>query len=116
MSKRASARKPKEPGKHIPAEKRVVETFFPIDGYELRRLEQSHPSSFNGWVRVRRYRITIEEIEEPDEVIAARIQELWDTCDNYHHVGPLRSAAARVGLKLEFPYGSKRPKAEPKSE
>lgn len=60
------------------------------------------PSCFNGIVNVRRYRITVELIEEPVEVIRERILKLWYTCDNWHHWDPLKRAAAEVGLALDM--------------
>lgn len=70
--------------------------------------KQLEPSSFNGDVRFRKYRITVEEIEEPNEVLAGRLQKLWDECDNYHHWTPLKEAAASIGYTLIGQVGSKK--------
>jgi len=78
----------------------TFETFKELSNYYLSELKDDEPSCFNGRVRVRKVRITIEEIEESDDVIAARIQALWDKCDNHHHWMPLKAAAEEVGLKL----------------
>lgn len=80
---------------------RVFETFRAIGAYEMGNLRQEDPSCFNGNVQVKRYRVTIEEIEEPDDVIAARIQKLWDECKNHHHWSPLQAVAKRHGLELK---------------
>lgn len=88
---------PKEEPKTI-----VFETFRKIGTYQIGGLKDENPSCFNGNVAVRRYRVTIEEIQEPDDVIRARIQELWDECNNHHHWGPLRAAAKQYGLELKF--------------
>jgi hypothetical protein len=86
---------------------KVVETFQEPSLYQFR--SQDEPSSFNGIVSVRRYRITIELVDEPDEVIAARIQKLWDKCANHHHWESLRAEAKRVGLVLDIgTFGKKR--------
>jgi len=80
----------------------IFETFRKIRDYEIGNLRQENPSSFNGSVSVKRYRVTIEEIEEPDDVIRERIQKLWDECKNHHHWGPLQAVAKRYGLELAF--------------
>ena len=66
----------------------TFETFQEIDGYAKTQLIQSDPSCFNGMVRVRKYKVTVELVEEPIEVIQARIQKMWDECKNHHHWGP----------------------------
>ena len=91
-------------------EKVEFETFCKISSYELRNLQFDEPSSFNGFVSVRKYKITIEEIAEPPEVIGERIQELWSQCDNHHQWDPLRVAAMKVGWELVGDPGSKREK------
>lgn len=78
----------------------VVETFREVGSWELGNMQRDHPSCFNGVVSVRKYRVTVEQIDEPVEVIRERIQALWDRCDNHHHYAPLKSAAAAVGLTL----------------
>ena len=79
----------------------TFETFREPTGYTVGSMTQKEPSCFNGIVSVYRYRVTIELIEEPTEVIAARIQKLWEECDNMHHFGPLRKAAEKIGLVLD---------------
>jgi hypothetical protein len=81
---------------------RVIETFRKIGQYELGNLTSDEPSCFNGRVSIHRYRVTVEKLEEPDEVLKERIQKLWDECDNSHHWGPLQDAAKGLGLKLDF--------------
>lgn len=81
---------------------RVIETFRAVGDYEAGNLKQDAPSCFNGIVRVKRYRITIEEIEEPNEVIKARIQQLCDESKNHHDWCPLQIAAHKYGLELKF--------------
>lgn len=76
------------------------ETFRNVGSYERDQLTDSVPSCFNGMVRVRRYRITIELIDEPVEVIHARLIEMWAAETNRHNWGPLRAEAARYGLDL----------------
>ena len=86
----------------------VIETFNPLESYVVNQLKQDKPSCWKGSVRVRLYRITVERVEESPEVIGQRIQDLWDACDNHHHVSPLRAAAKAIGLELKGTYGTKR--------
>ena len=76
------------------------ETFRDIGHFEITGLTQKEPSCFNGMVRVTKSRITIEEVEEPVEVIQARIQKMWDECKNSHHHQPLKAMAKKYGLEL----------------
>lgn len=66
------------------------------------------PACYNGNVQVRKFRVSIELVDEPAEVIAARIQALWDVSDNYHHLSPLNEAASAIGYVLQGSFGSKR--------
>lgn len=77
--------------------------------YGIRDLARHHaePSAFNGDVKVRRYRITVERVSTDDEERAA-VQRLWEECDNHHHWGPLQAAAARLGVELVGRPGAKR--------
>ena len=94
-------KKVKVKGPVAPEFPKVFETFTRVGDWEVRRLKQDSPSCFNGAVSVRRYRITIEKIEEPIEVLQARLQELWENCDNHHEWGSLKSEAARLGYELK---------------
>ena len=57
------------------------------------------PSVFNGSVYVRKYRITIELVDEPIEVIRERIQKLYDESRNYHDHEPLRREGKLYGME-----------------
>lgn len=59
------------------------------------------PQVGNGRVSVERFRITIEKVDEPPEVIHERIRKLWRTTSNHHHYDPLKHAAAKFGLDLD---------------
>ena len=76
------------------------ETFKTIGSYQQHNLEMKEPSCFNGTVEVRKYKVTVELVEETDEVIRERIQLMWDKIDNHHHRTPLRREAAKYGLNL----------------
>ena len=58
------------------------------------------PSSFNGIVSIRKFRVTIEKIDESVEVLSERLLDLWRHCDNHHERWPLDTAAKRLGVEL----------------
>ena len=74
------------------------ETFKIPNDFMIRNIEQDKPSCFNGKVSVRRYRIRIEEIDEPIEDIQARLIKLWENTTNHHHRQPLIAEAKKYGL------------------
>lgn len=82
---------------------KIIETFDPPGSYDLR--SQSEPSAFNGIVRVERFRITIEKIEEPIEVIGERLEKLWTNSNNHHHYYPIENKAASLGYELKGKFG-----------
>jgi len=88
----------------------VFATFKHIGQWQRERLTQKDPDCFNQVVSVKRYLITVAEIEEPIGVIQQRIRHLWEHSDNANDMGPLREAAAEVGLDLgtSTGWGSKR--------
>ncbi len=57
------------------------------------------PSCFNGDVRVVRYKITIEPVDEP-EAIKERLKLLWRSTNNWHHREPLLHEAKRRKVEL----------------
>jgi hypothetical protein len=85
----------------------TFETFKKFGSYECRSLTEGF-GCWNGEVSVRKYRVTIEPVEEPNEVVCARVQHLWDTSDNWHHSGPLQAAANSLGYVLQGQRGGKR--------
>lgn len=78
----------------------VFETFSKLNEYRLRDLMQEEPYCWNGMVAVNKYRVTIEVVEEPTDVVAERLRKLWRECDNMHDLGPLRAEAAQLGIEL----------------
>ncbi len=79
----------------------VIETFVPPNKYATESMERSTPHCLNGELFIRKYRVTVDIIEEPVRDIRARILYLWVTGDNIHHMQPLRDAANKYGLDLE---------------
>ena len=84
------------------------ETFRDIGPYEIGNLTREEPSCFNCIVSVRKYRVTIEPVTEPAEVICARLQHLWETSDNYHDHDPLMNLAAEYNYVFVGCRGEKR--------
>lgn len=110
MAKRS--RKPIAPPRPVPPDadevRREFVTFRPVDGYQIGQMEQAVPSSFNSMARVRKYRVTVELVDEPIETIRARIVDLWERCVNHHEWDSIRTEAARYDLDLTpFERGSK---------
>lgn len=86
------------------------ETFRRIGSYEQSNLLSKEPSCFNGNVNIRKYKITIEPVEESNEILAERLQKLWDECDNHHHWTPLENASKQIGYELKGYSGNARKK------
>ena len=77
------------------------ETFRTIRAHERVNFIQKYPSSFNREVRAIKYKITVEQIDEPLDVIQSRIQKLWNRCDNWRDKPPLLAAAKKYNMSLE---------------
>jgi hypothetical protein len=88
----------------------VFETFRKLGFYEVNDLTWEEPSCFNQTVRVHKYRVKVELVEEPVEVLHERLQRLWDHSDNFHDSDPLRAVAEELGYELQGSRGSKCPK------
>jgi hypothetical protein len=82
-----------------------IETFRDPRGYSLLQLVQKSPSCFNGIVSVYRWRVTVELIEEPVEVITERLEKLFRKADNSYHFEPLRKEARNLGYKFTGMFG-----------
>lgn len=89
--------------KEVGMTKQIIETFREVDNHELWRLKQEKPSLFNGICRVTKYRVTVEEVEEPDEVIKARILKLWEDKNPMGSMDrrAIRAAAKKYGVELK---------------
>jgi len=93
---------------HVASSTVSIETFRKIGSWELSNLTNKEPSCFNRDVSFKKWKVTIEPIEEPIEVYQERLQKLWDECDNHHNWQPLKSAADSIGYTLSGSAGSKR--------
>lgn len=91
---------------------KTIETFRQIGDYELNgySFQNDKPSCHNGNVSIKRYRVTVEIIEEPIEVYHERLEKLWLECDNHHHWAPLQQAAASLNYGFKGERGSQRKK------
>lgn len=81
--------KKKKPAK--PEYPKVIELFGVPWGIDTLAAGHTEPSYFNGVVTVERYRVTVEKLEEPVEVIQERIRQLWRSLTT-HNIWPLREA------------------------
>jgi hypothetical protein len=77
---------------------RVFETFREMSSYEISNITEDKPTCFNGYVSVRKYKITIELIDEPVEIIQDRIKELYNKSTNHHDWQPLQNEAKKYGM------------------
>lgn len=90
---------------------KMVETFDPPQNYQLDRMVlRTEPSAFNGIVKFKKYRIIVEEVVEPVEILQERLEKLWVESDNHHHWQPLTQAAISIGYTFKGQHGSQRPK------
>lgn len=63
--------------------KLVIETFRDFNSpYFINQLKDEEPSFVNN-LRIKKYRVTIEEIEEPKEVYIERLEALLKDCRGY---------------------------------
>jgi hypothetical protein len=85
-----------------------LETFTTLEKGNFGHMVQKEPYVFNHTVNVRRYRIIVEEIPEPEHVIRERLIKFWQTSNNIHHMGPLKEMAKR--LNIDLPSKSVQPK------
>jgi hypothetical protein len=96
--------------KKLPEPTSTIETFRDVRGYHLNNLVNSEPSCFNGFVEVVKYRVSVEVVEEPVEVIHARLEKLWRESANWHHHEPLTEAAKKYGYTFTGHRGQDRRK------
>lgn len=95
-------RKPKpQPKPPEPKFPRTYETYGD-PRYAVERHHRAAPSAFNGCVEIRRYRITVELIDEPVEVLRERLKKLWREIERNHHLWhPMWDAGAKLGMTRE---------------
>ena len=74
---------------------KVVETFTDPGHFYI-----SHEPSSVNTVSIRKYRITIEQVDEPIEVLRERLLLLWRKCNNHHEKLNLLAEAKRLSYEL----------------
>lgn len=84
----------------------IIETFQLPSKYSYADMRNAVPRVINGVVSYRKYRVAIELIDEPVDVLKKRLQELYDKSHevrswNSHHWQPLLNAAKSIGVELE---------------
>lgn len=85
---------------------KILETFRDIGAWEFNQISQPEPSCFNDRVRINKYKITVEEINEPNEVYGERLERLWINSNNHHDIDPLKKAATKIGYEFKGEWGS----------
>ena len=89
--------------------KKILKTMIPpnniFDYYNI--IINNTPTSFNGFVRFKKYKITIEEINESKEILCKRLEKLWCEEKNYHQYKPLQEEAKKLKYKFKNSFGSK---------
>jgi len=69
--------------------------------HQIEGLMRSGATVLNRQVRVERYRVTIERIEEPKEVIKQRLEDLLGQRLHMDNRAAVRAEAKRLGITLE---------------
>lgn len=67
-------------------------------GFYLSR--ESKPDSFNGEVSLERYRVTVEKIEEPLEVLQERLRQIYAEVKGTRRADACLAAAKELGVDL----------------
>jgi len=94
--------------KTIPEDPKFIsfETFRNVTTfYYTKELTEKEPSCFNSMVRIKKYRVTIEEVEEPKEVLCERLEKLWREADNWHNRKSLEDVAESLGYTFTGKFG-----------
>ena len=66
--------------------------------WSIRDRDQRGPTCFNG-ISLRQYRVTVELVDEPIEVLRERLLELWAKSErNPHRWSGFERAAAELGM------------------
>lgn len=79
-----------------------VEVFGLPNDYVLGQLGRQEPAVWNGEVLVKRYRVTVEEIEEPLPVLKERLEKLLKKRGHISHHAAILAEAKRLGVTLDL--------------
>lgn len=78
-----------------------IEVFGKPSEYILTSMGKAEPNVWNSVVNVKRYRVTVEEIEEPQEVLKERLLALLNQRGHISHRQCIRDEAKRLGIDLD---------------
>lgn len=97
-------RKKKAPAPPLEPVKTVVyEGFGSRDARAVTRPYLCQVPGYVNSISLHRIRITVEVLEEPTEVLAERLQELWETLPyNVHHSDTFKRHASEYGIELPY--------------
>jgi hypothetical protein len=64
------------------------------------------PSVFNGGVNIRRYKVTVEEIKEPTDVLILRLRTIWAKryelgLGHSNNLSAMKREAKNLGIELD---------------
>lgn len=79
-----------------------VECFGQPNDYMLGQLGKKESVVWNGEVLVKRYRITVEEIEEPMSVLKERLEALLHKRGHVSDYASILAEAKRLGIELNL--------------
>lgn len=96
MSKKTKTPPPEPPTRY------ELETFRRVGPYLLMTLDQPEPDCFNGMVMFRKWKVTMEMVDEPADVLYARLLKIWRKSRNHHDVQPLQQEARKLGMELPY--------------
>lgn len=82
------------------AKKKTFETFGEVNSGAIESLTRKAPNVWNGQVNIKRYKITIEEIEEPKELLRERLIALLNQKTHISHPSSIRAEARKLGIEL----------------
>ena len=69
------------------------------ENYWKNSLKQDKPSSVNS-LSYRKYKVSIELIEETSEVLIERLLDLLSKTTNHYHASPIKSELRRLGYEI----------------
>ncbi|MEJ6002512.1 hypothetical protein [Paucibacter soli] len=78
----------------------ATEVYGLPSAFQLANLASQKPRVLNGAVSVKRYRITVEEIEEPKEVLAGRLRALLQSKLHMDSQAAIRRYAEQFDIPL----------------
>lgn len=81
----------------------VFETYRDCRGaWDQHQWTVDKPNAFNGGLNYRRFKVTVEIIDEPRKVLIARLRALWAENDNHHNWACMQAEAKELGIELDF--------------